>query len=81
LLVVAAFLGISGASSLLAQPPASGLSQAQFEKLFKELQPSDNELWRSIPWETSIVEGRYLAAKNKKPIFVWVASGEPLGCG
>jgi len=60
---------------------ATGLTMADFEKLHKELQPPDNELWRTIPWQVSILEGRELAAKTKKPIFVWVASGEPLGCG
>ena len=60
---------------------AAGLSPAEFEKLHKELQPPKDELWRSIPWQVSIVEARELAAKAKKPIFVWVASGEPLGCG
>ena len=56
-------------------------TQAEFEKLHKELQPPRDELWRSIPWHVSILEGREAAAKAKKPIFVWVASGEPLGCG
>src|SRR5262245_4192136 len=59
----------------------SGLTVAAFEKLHKELQPPKDELWRSIPWQVSILEGRELAAKTKKPTFVWVASGEPLGCG
>src|SRR5215475_12924523 len=57
------------------------LTVAEFEKLHKDLQPPKDELWRSIPWQVSILEGRELAAKTKKPIFVWVASGEPLGCG
>lgn len=78
-LVVAAFIAFCNGPSLLAQQP--GLTMAEFEKLHKELQPPDNELWRTIPWQVSILEGRELAAKTKKPIFVWVASGEPLGCG
>ncbi len=69
------------AAPLFSQEPAKGLTLADFEKLHKELQPPDNELWRTIPWQVSILEGRELAAKSKKPIFVWVASGEPLGCG
>jgi hypothetical protein len=81
-LVVTAFIAFCNKPSLLAQQPAkSGLTMAEFEKLHKELQPPDNELWRTIPWQVSILEGRELAAKTKKPIFVWVASGEPLGCG
>ena len=80
--VVALFVCFLNAGWLPAQQPANqGLARAEFEKLHKELQPRDNELWRSIPWQVSILEGRALAAKAKKPIFVWVASGEPLGCG
>jgi len=59
----------------------SRLTSAEFEKLHKELQPPQDELWRTIPWHVSIVEAQHAAAKSKKPIFVWVASGEPLGCG
>jgi len=82
-LFVAAFIAYGNGPSLFAQqqPANSGLTLAEFEKLHKELQPPDNELWRKIPWQVSILEGRELAAKTKKPIFVWVASGEPLGCG
>jgi hypothetical protein len=58
-----------------------GLTPADFERLHKELQPPTDELWRSIPWHASILEGRERAVREKKPIFVWVASGEPLGCG
>ena len=72
---------VQGAASLFAQPAGGGLTLAEFTKLHQELQPPKDELWRTIPWHVSIVEGREAAAKAKKPIFVWVASGEPLGCG
>jgi hypothetical protein len=81
-LAFAAFAGLHNNASLRAQPPGSGgLTLTEFEKLHKELQPPKDELWRTIPWHVSILEGRDAAAKNGKPIFVWVASGEPLGCG
>jgi hypothetical protein len=63
------------------EPNEKQLSVAEFEKLHRELQPPKDELWRSIPWHVSILEAREQAARDKKPIFVWVASGEPLGCG
>ncbi|HMF13350.1 MAG TPA: hypothetical protein VKE94_13625 [Gemmataceae bacterium] len=66
---------------LQAGEKSAGLTIAEFEKLHTELQPPKVELWRSIPWHVSILEAREAAAKSKKPIFVWVASGEPLGCG
>jgi len=58
-----------------------GLGVAEFEKLHKDLQPPKDELWRSIPWKVSILDAREEAVKSGKPLFVWVASGEPLGCG
>ena len=58
-----------------------GLSVQEFERLHKEVQPPKDELWRSIPWKVSILEAREESVKTGKPIFVWVASGEPLGCG
>jgi len=58
-----------------------GFSVDEFQKLHKQLQPPKDELWRSIPWKVSILDAREEAAKVGKPIFVWVASGEPLGCG
>ena len=80
--VVGAALSLHGTAALFAQEPAKGgLTMAEFEKLHKELQPPTDELWRTIPWHVSILEGREAAAKAGKPIFVWVASGEPLGCG
>lgn len=78
----AAFIGLCLATPLIGQEPAkTPLSVAEFEKLHKELQPPKDELWRTIPWHVSIVEAQHAAAKTGKPIFVWVASGEPLGCG
>ena len=81
-LVGTAFLSLRHAATVVAQEPAQkGLSVAEFEKLHKELQPPRDELWRTIPWQVSILEGRAAAARTGKPLFVWVASGEPLGCG
>ncbi|HKB35936.1 MAG TPA: hypothetical protein VKD72_05750 [Gemmataceae bacterium] len=76
-----AFLVLTAAVAAGGQEGGTGLSVAEFEKLHRELQPPKDELWRSIPWQVSILEGREQAAREKKPLFVWVASGEPLGCG
>jgi hypothetical protein len=56
------------------------LTQAEFEKLHRDLQPPKDELWRSIPWKTSIVDACKLAAQEKKPLVMRVRSGHPLGC-
>jgi hypothetical protein len=36
--------------------------------------------WATIPWITDLWEARQKAAQEGKPIFVWSASGDPLGC-
>lgn len=60
----------------LAQDP---LSEAEFEKLHKDLQPPAGEVWRTIPWKVSLLEAGEAAAREKKPIFVWAMHGHPLG--
>ena len=80
-LVGAALISLHRAASVSREPAERGLTVAEFEKLHKELRPPRDELWRTIPWHVSILEGREAAARAGKPIFVWVASGEPLGCG
>jgi hypothetical protein len=35
--------------------------------------------WATLPWHTSVAEAREAAFREKKPIFLFVASGQPLG--
>ena len=58
----------------------SGLSVEEFERLHEALQPSHDDAWRSLPWHTSILEAVVLAAREKKPLYMLVRSGHPLGC-
>ncbi len=41
----------------------------------------DEELWKTIPWKTSLLEARALAAQQGKPIFLWSMDGHPLCAG
>ena len=41
----------------------------------------DEELWKTIPWKTSLLEARALAARQGKPIFLWSMDGHPLCAG
>jgi len=71
---------------LLALPVAllladGGLSIEEFRKLHGDLRPQRDELWRSIPWKTSLLEARELAVRERKPLFMWSMNGSPLGCG
>ncbi|MCR9199635.1 MAG: hypothetical protein NXI04_13385 [Planctomycetaceae bacterium] len=56
------------------------LTEQRFRKLHAELQPGDGELWRSIPWQTSLLAAQSMAAEQKKPLFIWAMDGHPLGC-
>jgi hypothetical protein len=56
------------------------LSEPEFRKLHRLLQPPRGEAWRSVPWELSVLEAREKAARAKKPVFMLVRSGHPLGC-
>jgi hypothetical protein len=41
----------------------------------------EEELWKTIPWKTSLLEARQVAAAQGKPIFVWSMDGHPLCLG
>ncbi|MGY8732822.1 MAG: hypothetical protein ACKVK0_11830 [Pirellulales bacterium] len=56
------------------------LTEQRFHQLHKQLQPAADELWRTIPWRTSLLEAQQLAITEKKPIFIWAMDGHPLGC-
>ena len=59
---------------------SDGLTVAEFERLHRQLQPPENEVWRTIPWKVSLLDARDVAARQKKPIFIWAMDGHPLGC-
>ncbi|MEC7565012.1 MAG: hypothetical protein VX738_04950 [Planctomycetota bacterium] len=56
------------------------LTEQRFLQLHKQLQPAADELWRTIPWRTSLLDAQRRAITEKKPIFIWAMDGHPLGC-
>jgi hypothetical protein len=68
------------ASLLLLSLIPGGLTVEEFTKLHKELQPSKDDTWRTIPWKVSLAEAVEQAAKEKKPVFMWSMDGHPMGC-
>jgi hypothetical protein len=67
-------------TTMIATTATAELGVADFEKLHRELQPSEDAAWRTIPWKTSMLDAQAAAAKQKKPIFIWAMDGHPLGC-
>ena len=57
----------------------AGITPAEFETLHQQLQPPGYELWTSVPWELSIYDAQLRAAREKKPLFMWVMNGNPCG--
>ena len=54
------------------------LSRAEFERLQKVLSLK-HQPWTAIPWKNTLPEARAQAAKEKKPIFMVVNTGNCLG--
>lgn len=51
------------------------------EALIQEILPSaDESAWQVIDWKTDLWEARKVAAKQRKPIYLWEMDGHPLGC-
>ena len=77
-------VGILCAVILHAYSPTSlfgeELTEAEFQRLHQQLQPSPDEPWRTIPWKIALLNAQQTAAREKKPIFIWAMDGHPLGC-
>jgi len=65
---------------LLFAQSALALTDAEFQKLHRKLQPDPKATWRTIPWKTSVLDAQAAAAREGKPIFIWAMDGHPLGC-
>lgn len=68
-------------SAVAAQQPARQ-AISSLEKRVQEILPTaEEERWLQIGWRTNLSEARRDAAKEGKPILLWVMNGNPLGCG
>jgi len=64
------------------QPAGDRLTVAEFDRLHAKLTKMSTEKVWSIPWQLSVREARELAAKENKPVFLWISSNggtHPLG--
>ena len=65
------------AAILLLLLPA-GLSDEEFRKLQPEMRLK-NKGWASLPWRATLTDARESAIREKKPIFMMVDTGNPIG--
>ena len=64
------------ASVLLLAP--QGLSDAEFDKLSTPLR-FERQAWAAIPWTVSVRRARDRAVRDKKPLFLQINTGNPIG--
>lgn len=62
---------------LLLTLPA-GLTDDEFRKLQPELRLKSKG-WASLPWRATLTDAREAAIREKKPIFMMVDTGNPIG--
>ena len=62
---------------LAALVPA-GLSDEEYRKLQPELRLKSKG-WASLPWRATLTDAREAALREKKPIFMMVDTGNPIG--
>ena len=70
------------------QPPASprnssesGLTAEQFTRLHLCIKPKPREWkWAQIPWQTNLHAARQQAAREGKPLYLWIMVGNPMTC-
>jgi hypothetical protein len=74
-LTALAALGLAGGAAFADEPR---LSDAEFARLSKQLHVK-SQTWASLPWKTSVTEARKQAAREEKPIFFNVNTGNGLG--
>ena len=80
---VAAFVACgTGPTSRPALADVPTLGDGDFAALLKAVRPvAGEDLFATIPWQTSLWEAREKAAREGKPILLWEMDGHPLGCG
>lgn len=55
-----------------------GLSTEEYGKLQSELRLKSKG-WASLPWRATLTDARLSALREKKPIFMMVDTGNPIG--
>ena len=64
-------------AAMLVLLPA-GLTDAEYQKLRPDLRLKSKG-WASLPWRATLTEAREASLREKKPIFMMVDTGNPIG--
>lgn len=76
----------SAAPAASARPAGDGgatvSSNRSLDQRIAAVLPTEEEdRWLEIQWRTNIAAARAEAARENKPVFLWVMNGNPIGCG
>lgn len=84
--VVAAPPKLSSPACRIGGAPVPGfatklLSPKTFNALHAAMRPGGTgERWAEIGWQPDLVAARQTAARENKPLVLWIMDGHPLGC-
>ncbi len=57
-----------------------GRLPAEAAELYAAVRPTAADLaWQRIPWYTSLAEGMQRAREENRPLFIFLAGGDPVG--
>ena len=57
----------------------SSLDTETVQTILQLVRPRPEELgWQAIPWQTRIPDAVEIAARERKPVFLWAMNGNPL---
>lgn len=74
-------LVLLAAFDLLLLCPNAGASANTLESEIASVLPTAQEdQWLSVGWRTNLMQARLEAQRLKRPMFLWVMNGNPLGC-
>ena len=76
----ALFLSLAATLTLVFAPaPAAGQDPSELGKKADAIRATAGELnYKKIPWVTDLFEGFKLAKKEKRPVFLYLITGDPL---
>jgi len=64
------------AAALLLLP--AGISEEEYQKIRSDVRLKSRG-WASLPWRATVTDARMAALREKKPIFMMVDTGNPIG--
>ena len=60
---------------------AIALAPADIDAKIAAIMPTaEEEKWMTIPWRTDLNQARRDSVALRKPIFMWIMNGHPMGC-